>query len=74
MDPCSSPTAQLACYVSLECLNLTGGVDVLQEAQEILSALQDDINPQRVIGQTLASLPGISRQAVLQWSDKVLAS
>ena len=45
-----------------------------QEAQEILSALQDDINPQRVIGQTLDSLPGISRQAVLQWSDKVLAS
>ena len=45
-----------------------------QEAQEILLALQDDINPQKVIGQTLASLPGISRQAVLQWSDKVLAS
>ena len=49
-------------------------LDAAQEAQEILLALQDDINPQQVIGQTLASLPGISRQAVLQWSDNVLAS
>ncbi len=53
---------------------LSGDHGAAQEAQEILLALQDDINPQRVIGQTLASLPNISRQAVLQWSDKVLAS
>ena len=40
----------------------------------MLEALQEDIDPQKVLGATLSSLPSISRAAVLQWSDKVLAS
>ena len=45
-----------------------------QEVREVLEALQGDIDPQKVLGATLTSLPSISRAAVLQWSDKVLAS
>ena len=39
-----------------------------------MQLIQGDINPQRLLSQTVASLPAMSRQLMLQWSDRVLAS
>jgi hypothetical protein len=46
----------------------------LQEVQELLALLQADINPTKIVQQTLTDLPAISRQLILTWSDRVLAS
>ena len=49
-------------------------LDCLQEVQELLALLQADINPTKIVQQTLTDLPAISRQLILTWSDRVLAS
>jgi predicted unusual protein kinase regulating ubiquinone biosynthesis (AarF/ABC1/UbiB family) len=46
----------------------------IQEVQELLALLQADINPTKIVQQTLTDLPAISRQLILTWSDRVLAS
>ena len=47
---------------------------LLQEVQELLQMVRADINPQKILQQTLVDLPSLSRQALLGWSDRVLAS
>jgi len=47
---------------------------VPQEVQELLALLQADINPSKIVRRTLTDLPAISRQLILSWSDRVLAS
>lgn len=46
----------------------------LQEIQQLYELIQDDINPQKIVQQTLADLPALSRQLILGWSDRVLSS
>ena len=45
-----------------------------QEVNRLLQLVGNDINPQRIVTQTLADLPSLSRQLFLSWSDRVLAS
>ena len=45
----------------------------LQEVQHLLSLVQNDIDPQKLIRQTLFDLPVLSRAALLSWSDKILS-
>ena len=46
----------------------------MQEIQQLYELIQDDINPQKIVQQTLADLPSLSRQLILGWSDRVLSS
>ena len=45
-----------------------------QEVRRLVALVQGDINPQRIVADTLADLPSLSRQLFLRWSDSVLAS
>lgn len=45
-----------------------------QEVAHLVRLIQGDIDPQKLVSQTVASLPAMSRQLMLQWSDRVLAS
>lgn len=45
----------------------------VEEVSAILRLVQNDINPQRLIGSLVSDLPGMSRQVMLTWADKVLA-
>lgn len=45
-----------------------------QEVQRILAMVQKDVDVSKVVQQTVSRLPGIGRQAILAWSDRVLAS
>ena len=36
--------------------------------------IQGDIDPSKLVMQTAATLPSLSRQLMLQWSDRVLSS
>jgi hypothetical protein len=47
---------------------------VAQEVSKLVQLIQGDINPQKLVTETVASLPSLSRQLILQWSDSVLAS
>ncbi len=47
---------------------------MVQEIQQLYELIQDDINPQKIVQQTLADLPSLSRQLILGWSDRVLSS
>lgn len=46
----------------------------LQEVQQLLQLVGNDINPQRIVQQTLLDLPSLTRQLMLGWSDRILAS
>lgn len=46
----------------------------VQEVARLVQLIQGDINPQKLVSETVARLPSLSRQLMLQWSDRVLAS
>lgn len=46
----------------------------VEEVQQLLQLVQNDINPQKIVQQTLLDLPSLSRQLMLGWSDRVLSS
>lgn len=39
-----------------------------------MAMVQKDVDVSKVVQQTVSRLPGIGRQAILAWSDRVLAS
>lgn len=45
----------------------------LQEVAQLVRMIQGDIDPSKLVAQTVATLPSLSRQLMLQWSDRVLA-
>ena len=45
----------------------------LQEVQHLISLVQNDIDPQKLVRQTIFDLPVLSRAALLSWSDKILS-
>ena len=45
-----------------------------QEVARIAAMMQGGVDPQRLLTQSLAALPTLSRQAMLGWSERVLAS
>ena len=47
---------------------------IVQEVARLVRLIQGDVNPQKLVSDTVASLPSLSRQLMLQWSDRVLAS
>lgn len=46
----------------------------VQEVQDLLKMLQGDLDTNKIVRQTLADLPSLTRQVVLGWSERVLAS
>ncbi|KAK9822866.1 hypothetical protein WJX81_006550 [Elliptochloris bilobata] len=46
----------------------------IDEVARIASMVQGGIDPQRLLADSLAALPAISRQALMGWSERVLAS
>ena len=46
----------------------------LQEVAELVRMIQGDINPSKLVTQTVTTLPSLSRRLMLQWSDRVLTS
>ncbi|KAK9804231.1 hypothetical protein WJX72_002551 [[Myrmecia] bisecta] len=46
----------------------------LEEVSHLMRLVQGGINPQKIVRQTLTDLPSISRQMMLNWSDRVLSS
>lgn len=46
----------------------------VSEVLSVLRMVQNDVNPQRLVGDVVASLPTLSRQIMLSWADKVLVS
>lgn len=42
------------------------------EVQQVLTLLQGDVNPTRLVQQVVRDLPSIGRQAMLTWADRVL--
>lgn len=46
----------------------------VQEVARLVRLIQGDVDPQKLVQGTVASLPSLSRQLMLQWSDRVLAS
>ncbi|BDA46770.1 Protein ACTIVITY OF BC1 COMPLEX KINASE 1, chloroplastic [Coccomyxa sp. Obi] len=46
----------------------------VDEVARLVRLIQGDVNPQKLVSDTVASLPSLSRQLMLQWSDRVLAS
>ena len=45
-----------------------------QEVANLYALVQNDINPQRIITQTLSDIPSLSRSMLLAWSDRILTS
>lgn len=45
-----------------------------QEVARVAAMMRGGIDPQRILSDSLAALPGLSRQAMLGWSERVLAS
>eukprot|EP00891_Asterochloris_glomerata_P003665 jgi/Astpho2/3665/Aster-07866 len=45
----------------------------VEEVQHLISLVQNDIDPQKLIRQTFFDLPVLSRAALLSWSDKILS-
>ena len=43
-----------------------------QEVAQLVRMIQGDINPSKLVTQTVTTLPSLSRQIMLQWSDRVL--
>ncbi|KAK9785023.1 hypothetical protein WJX73_005206 [Symbiochloris irregularis] len=46
----------------------------VEEVAHLYSMVQNDINPQKILTQTLGDLPALSRSMLLAWSEKVLTS
>ena len=46
----------------------------LQEVAELVRMIQGDIDPSKLVTQTVTTLPSLSRRLMLQWSDRVLTS
>lgn len=44
----------------------------LQEVAQLVQMIQGDIDPSKLVTQTVTTLPSLSRQLMLQWSDRVL--
>lgn len=45
-----------------------------QEVASLYALVQNDINPQRILTQTLSDLPSLTRSMLLGWSDRILSS
>ena len=45
-----------------------------QEVAKLYTLVQNDINPQKIITQTLGDIPALSRSMLLAWSDRILTS
>ena len=43
-----------------------------QEVAQLVRMIQGDIDPSKLVTQTVSTLPSLSRQLMLQWSDRVL--
>ena len=43
-----------------------------QEVAQLVRMIQGDIDPSKLVTQTVSKLPSLSRQLMLQWSDRVL--
>lgn len=56
------------------CNLLSRAGDLLQEIAKLYALVQNDINPQKIVTQTLVDIPAISRNMLLAWSDRVLTS
>ena len=46
----------------------------VQEVARVAAMVRGGVDPQRVLADSLAALPAFSRQAMLGWSERVLAS
>ena len=46
----------------------------LQEVAKLVRMIQGDIDPSKLVTQTVTTLPSLSRRLMLQWSDRVLTS
>jgi len=46
----------------------------LEEVRSLMELVQDDVDPGRLVQDTIADLPALSRQLMTDWSDKVLAA
>lgn len=46
----------------------------VEEIAKLYALVQNDINPQKIVTQTLVDIPAISRNMLLAWSDRVLTS
>lgn len=47
---------------------------MMKEVQQLVELVRGDIDLPRIASQTLGQLPSLSRQLMLSWSDRVLAS
>lgn len=52
----------------------TGRGGRLQEVQDLLRMLQGDIDTTKIVRNTLTELPSLTRQVILGWSERILAS
>ena len=43
-----------------------------QEVAQLVEMIQGDIDPSKLVTQTVTTLPSLSRQLMLQWSDRIL--
>ena len=44
----------------------------LQEVAQLVQMIQGDIDPSKLVTQTVTTLPSLSRRLMLQWSDRIL--
>lgn len=46
----------------------------MDEVLNLLRLVQNDINPQKLVGEVVRDAPSIGRQLLLSWADRVLVS
>lgn len=46
----------------------------VEEVLGLLKLVQDDIDPQKLAGDVISSVPSLGRQLLLNWADRVLVS
>jgi len=46
----------------------------VQEVARVAGMMRGGVDPQRILTDSLAALPALSRQAMIGWSERVLSS
>ena len=46
----------------------------VQEVARVAGMMRSGVDPQRILTDSLAALPALSRQAMIGWSERVLSS